>query len=99
MVRQEDLNAHSHMYVEMIRCSNWFRGSAADRRSNASTLRVREAGAGSAAAAFQKQGCALCGDGRVDTVNVIEGLAGRQRSISFARGLQTSLESNAKTLV
>src|SRR5580704_14659750 len=52
MLRQENLDADPHMYLEMIRGAHRLGGCSADRRSDAAALSERKAGARASHAAF-----------------------------------------------
>jgi hypothetical protein len=99
VVSEKDLNADSEMRLKMIRRANGFRGSAANSGSHASAFGKREAGARASNATFEQEDCAFGIDGRIDAVDVIEGLARIQRAVSLARGLQVGLESHAEMFV
>src|ERR1700722_17539609 len=64
MLRHVELHTDSYVYVQMIRASDWFRGSGTDRRSHATTLGEGEACVGIADAALKPQRRALHADRR-----------------------------------
>jgi len=99
VVREKDLNADSEMRLKMIRGADGFRGSAANSGSHASAFGEREAGARAPDAAFEQEDGAFSIDGRIDAVDVIEGLARIQWAVTLARGLQVGFESNSEMFV